>query len=147
MTGGGRETQALTKLIRVARAKTDEVGMRLDTLRATLASNEAALKMLSDSVLEESSAAKAAEIVGFVRLAGYLLGAEQKRAALKETRAQLAAQIGVAESDLKAAWVELKKLEHLAERTRQSGERRRRRHESAENDDVARLGMTARRRR
>ena len=73
--------------------------------------------------------------------------AEQKRAALKETRGQLIEQVDVAETELKAAWAELKKLEHLAERALQSEDRRRLRLEGAEHDDLARMSAAARSRR
>lgn len=147
MTRGGREAQALAKLIRLARARADEVSARLVTLRAALSSNEAALAMLRDCVREESSAAKAAEIVGFVQLAGYLLGAERKRAALELTRGQLIDEIEASQTGLNEAWVELKKLEHLAERARLSDDRSRRRSENAESDELAQLAAAARRRR
>ncbi|MCB2112650.1 MAG: flagellar FliJ family protein [Parvularculaceae bacterium] len=147
MSDGGREAKALAKLIKVAVSKTDEFSARLETLRGALASNETALNMLSENILEEANATKAAETVGFVQLAGYLQGAEQKRAALQETRAQLIGQAQAAETDLKAAWAELKKLEHLAERAVRSQERRRLRLENAENDDLARMSAAARNRR
>jgi len=147
MAGGGREAKALAKLIKVARTKTEEFGARLETLRAAIASNEAALNMLSANVLDEANATKAAETVGFVQLAGYLQGAEQKRSALKETRTQLIEQTEFAETELKAAWIELKKLEYLSERALRSDDRRRLRLEGAENDDLARMSAAARNRR
>ena len=147
MSGEGLEANALLKLIKVARARADEVAVRIEALRAALVANDASLGMLDATVLEESTAARAAEMVGFTQLAGFLVGADKKRAILKETQERLIGEIRSAEADLRAAYCELKKLEHVADRARVHADRRRRRREGADLDDAARLGAIRRRAR
>ena len=134
-----RDAAALSKLIRLARSKMDEGAGRLETLRATLIGVDRAIAVLTGSIAEEADAARAAEIVGFVHLAGYLVGAEAKRAALEATRSKIVAEIDLREDELRRSYAELKKLEHLAGRLRDQTALNRRRRDGREIDDVARL--------
>lgn len=132
-----REALALAKLLKIARLKADETSRRVAQLGAAMSSTDASLRLLAEAVSNEESAAKAAEIVGFAQLAGFLAGAERKRAALEATKRQIAAEIEAARGDLENAYSELKKLEHLVERSRLAAERRDRRAEAVRMDDAA----------
>lgn len=142
-----RDAAALSKLIRLAHSKLDEGAGRLEALRASLAGVDRALAVLTGSIAEEANAARAAEIVGFVHLAGYLVGAEAKRDALEATRRLIVAEIDLRESELRQLYAELKKLEHLAGRLRDQAALNRRRRDGREIDDVARLLAAGRSRR
>lgn len=137
MLANQREAAALAKLIKLARTRSDEASRRVEDLNAAMKRTEDEIRLLVESVHTEESAARAAEIVGFVQLAGFLAGATQKRAALEETKAQLAAEIETAIGELETAHIETKKLEHLIDRARQSVARRRRHAEGAVNDEAA----------
>lgn len=132
-----REALALVKLLKVARMKADETGRRIAELETARLKAEAALRLLDEAVSNEEAAAKAAEIVGFAQLAGFLAGASRKRAALEATRAQVAAEIDVARRALEDAYSEVKKLEHLVERSRLAADRRDRRVEAVQMGDAA----------
>ena len=132
-----REALALVKLLKIARMKADETGRRIAELETARLKTEAALRLLDEAVSNEEAAAKAAEIVGFAQLAGFLAGAARKRAALEATRTQISAEIEAARNDLETSYSEVKKLEHLIERSRLAAERRDRRAEAARMSDAA----------
>lgn len=137
MTGIEREAQALAKLLKVARARTDETSRRIGDLESALAQTNLSLRLLDDAVATEEAAAKAAVVVGFVHLAGYLSGAMQKRATMAATRDSLAVELEMARSDLSEAFSEMKRLELLVERARLAGEKRRRKTETALAEETA----------
>lgn len=132
-----REALALVKLLKIARLKADETSRRIAQLDAAKKKTDASLLLLAEAVSNEESAAKAAEVVGFAELAGFLAGAELKRAALEATKRQIAAETELARGALENAYSELKKLEHLVERSQLAAERRDRRAEAARMDDAA----------
>lgn len=137
MTNHDREAAAIVKLLRVATSKTDDASRRLAALRSAHAGVTQSLRVLADAISGEEEAAKAAEVVGFMQLAGYLAGAAQKRAVLESSAASLAAEIDATEGLLQEAFAETKKLEHLIERARLQTDKRQRRRDAAVLDDVA----------
>ncbi len=137
MKANEREGHALAKLLKVARMNAEKASRRLGDLEAARQQADASLRLLADAISDEEAAAQAAEIVGFAQLAGYLAGAAQKRAALIETGAKIAIETIAAERDLADAYAELKKLEHLVERSQLSLERGRRKTENASIDGAA----------
>lgn len=132
-----REAFALAKLLKIARMNADEASRRIAELEAAHKEAVASLRFLAEAVSNEEAAAKAAEIVGFAQLSGFLAGAARKRSALEATKAQIEREIEAARADLDQTFSEMKKLEHLSERARQIAERRLRRAETRDMDDAA----------
>ncbi len=137
MTNNDRDAAAIVKLLRVAMSKTDDASRRLAALRSAHAGVTHSLGVLADAISGEEEAAKAAEVVGFMQLAGYLAGASQKRAVLESSAASLAAEIEATESLLQETFAETKKLEHLIERARLQTDKLQRRRDAAALDDFA----------
>lgn len=137
MSVNERDAGALLKLLKVARARTDEAGRRIAELQSALGLTEASLQLLADSISSEEAAARAAETVGFFHLSGFLAGAAAKRATLLETRAAIDAELQSARARLADAFSEMKKLEHLADRSRIAAAASRRKRENALLDDAA----------
>lgn len=140
-----KNARAFAKLLKVARAKTDAHAQRLGGLEAALGRTDASLRILSDAVHSEESAARAAAAIGFTLLAGYFEGAAQKRAALIRTKSAITAEIANARGELDAAFSEMKRLEHLVERAKRAAEDGRRKREGAAMDAaaLARCGRAA----
>jgi flagellar export protein FliJ len=136
-----REATALAKLLKIARIRMDDAAVRVAALEASLAQTEGSLRLLADAVAGEEAAAKAAEVVGFAQLAGFLAGAERKRAALEATRAQIRAEIGAARSELEAAFVETCKLDHLVARAQLAAQKYARRAETLALNEAASAGF------
>lgn len=136
-----REAAALAKLLKVARTRMDEAAGRVAALEASLANAEQSLRFLADAVAGEEAAAKAAEIVGFAQLAGFLAGAEQKRSALAATRLLILAEIETARSELEAAFAETSKLDHLVDRAQIAAQKRTRRAETLALNEAAIAGF------
>lgn len=132
-----RESAALEKLLKIARTKTDEAGRRIAALEATREKTAASLRQLAETVSKEEAAARSADIVGLAQLSGFLVGASKKRDALEATKAQIAAEIELARSELSEAYSETQKLEHLVERARLASERRARRTEANDLNEAA----------
>ncbi|MFZ5615803.1 MAG: flagellar export protein FliJ [Pseudomonadota bacterium] len=132
----------MKKLLKVARAKTDEASRRIGDLQSALEQTQRSLRLLEDAVASEEAAMSAAEIVGFVHLAGYLAGAAQKRAAMTATRADLEAELETARTGLSEAFAEMKRLELLIERARLHAEKSRRKAESGRADEAAIMRFT-----
>ncbi|OFX00410.1 MAG: hypothetical protein A3E78_15955 [Alphaproteobacteria bacterium RIFCSPHIGHO2_12_FULL_63_12] len=137
MTINEREGAALLKLLKISRLKADETGRRIANLEAAWVKTDASLKLLADAVSNEEAAARAAEVVGFAQLAGFLTGAARKKATLEATKTQIAAEIESARGDLEDLFIETKKLEHLVDRARLAAQRRDRRVEAASMSDAA----------
>lgn len=137
MTINEREGASVLKLLKISRLKADETGRRIADLEAALVRADASLKLLADAVSDEEAAARAAEIVGFAQLAGFLTGAARKKATLEATKTQIAAEIETARRDLDDLFIETKKLEHLVERARLVDRRRDLRAEAASMSDAA----------
>ena len=137
MSAGEREGAALVKLLRLSRMKADDCGRRIAELETARRNADASLRLLADAVSSEEAAARAAEIVGFAQLAGFLAGAARKRAALEATKTQIDEEIEVARGDLHALYSETRRLEHLVERARLAAERRNRRAEAELMSDAA----------
>lgn len=142
MIGNEREAEALRKLLKVARAKTDEASRRIADLQSALDQTARSVRLLEDAVASEEAAMSAAEIVGFVHLAGYLAGAAQKRAALTATRADLEAELETARTGLGETFAEMKRLELLIERSRLHAEKRKSKAESGRIDETAIIRFT-----
>ncbi len=136
-----REAIALAKLLKIARIRMDDAAAGVAALEASLAQTDGSLRLLADAVAGEEAAAKAAEVVGFAQLAGFLAGAERKRAALEATRAQILAGIAAAQSDLETAFAETSKLDHLAERVRLAAQKHMRRAETLALNEAASAGF------
>jgi flagellar export protein FliJ len=118
MRANRREAAALAKLLKVARTKAEEAGRQTAALEAALSKTDEALHLLAASVSSEEEAARAAELVGFTQLAGFLAGAGIKRSALLETRAEILSELQTARPALAEAFAEMKRLEHLIGRSR-----------------------------
>ncbi len=136
-----REATALAMLLKIARNRMDAAVALIAALEASLAETEASLLLLADAVAGEEAAAKAAEIVGFAQLAGFLAGAERKRAALDATHAQIRTEIEAAQLDLEVAFAEASKLDNLVERTQTAAKKRTRRAESIALNEAAIAGF------
>ncbi len=132
-----REAHALAKLLKLARRNAEEAGLRVATLQSSFAEADASLRLLADAVHDEEAAARAAAVVGFKHLAGFLEGAIRKRAALEETKTRLQAEIETAGRDLDAAYAEMKRFEHLTDRLCERAEDQRRKKELADIDAAA----------
>jgi flagellar FliJ protein len=114
MTGVNRDSQAIAKLVRVARLRAEELSGRIAMLQAAYTDAEDRLKRLDDSVRREEAAAFVD--VSPAHFAGFMEGANQKRMALEQTKASLFREIEQARLDVEDAFAEMKKFEHLAER-------------------------------
>lgn len=114
MTDKLREAMALARLLKIARSKTDETSRRLAFLEASLEHTQETLDLLADAIRSEESAARSAEAVGFLHLAGFLAGAAKKRAALLETRSAIRSEIAAQRALLEEAFGEMKRLDHLS---------------------------------
>ena len=136
-----REATALAMLLKIARNRMDAAAALVAALEASLAETEASLLLLADAVAGEEAAAKAAEIVGFAQLAGFLAGAERKRAALDATRTQIRTEIEAARSDLETAFAEASKLDTLVERAQIAAQKRTKRAESNALNEAAVAGF------
>ena len=134
-----KERETLQKLLKVARARTDEVSARVADLQAARASAEESLLWLDRAVDTESCAAS----VNLVDLARYVGGATEKRKSLKATCAMLDREIAAARDDLAAAFAEMKKFEHLLSLARRTERRLQSKREMAALDDAARLSRPA----
>ena len=141
MNVNDREATALAMLLKIARNRMDAAAALVAALEASLAETEASLRLLADAVAGEEAAAKAAEIVGFAQLAGFLAGAERKRAALDATRAQIRTEIEAARSDLETAFAEASKLDTLVERAQIAAQKRTKRAESNALNEAAVAGF------
>ncbi|NWG92943.1 MAG: hypothetical protein HXY21_10635 [Parvularculaceae bacterium] len=137
MRANPREAAAFAKLLKVSRTRADEAGRRIGDLEAALARTQEALHLLAESVSSEEEAARAAELIGFTQLAGYLAGAAVKRDALLKTRADILTELQKARSALAEAFAEMKRLEHLVERSRLAAAGRKRKVEAAALDHAA----------
>lgn len=131
-----REAAALAKLLKVARTKAEGAGRQMAALEAALARTDEALHLLAESVSNEEEAARAAELVGFTQLAGFLAGAAEKRSALMKTRADILCELQTARPALAEAFAEMKRLEHLVDRSRLAAAGRKRKAESAALDSA-----------
>ncbi len=131
-----REEKAINQLIRVARARADEVQARLAGLETAKASAERSIALLVEAVAaeERNAGAGAPAMLDFAR---YLRGAEEKRRSLEDTRKTLSSQIVALQTDLHDAFAELKKLEHLLEMSERSAAARAQQKEIAEAADIA----------
>lgn len=139
MTAVEREAQVLARLLKTARMQAEDAGRRLGALKIAYAEADDAIRILVDAVHDEESAARAASMVGFAHLAGYLEGSHRKRAALEATKARLSDEIAAAEAALEDAYGGMKRFEHLADRHRALIDARRRRREIADLDEAALL--------
>lgn len=132
-----REAVALAKLLKISRSKSEEASRIVAGLERAREKTLATLKLLEDAVSSEEASARAAEIVGFVHLAGFLTGATAKRAALMETLAKIDVELPAARQDLEAMFAETKKLEHLVDIARAAAEKRDRRRAAGLMDESA----------
>jgi flagellar biosynthesis chaperone FliJ len=138
-------SRALTKLLSLAKTKTDEVSRTIANLEAALVSTEGSLNWLERASKEEA-AGNLGHGVNFADLGRYLEGQEAKRSALKATKTTLIAEIEAARGQQAELYAELKKLEHLISVSRQAGKRRMAKNELAALDDAARSRAIAGRR-
>ncbi len=147
MMANEREALALAKLLKIARMNTDENSRRIAVLVEAQKKADASLRLLAEAVSNEEAAAKAAEVVGFSQLAGFLAGAIQKRTALEATKSQIEGEIAAARVDLEASFSEAKKLEHLVDRTRLYAQKLGRRLDADKMNDAAIARFVRRRER
>ncbi|MEX0644735.1 MAG: hypothetical protein WD076_05455 [Parvularculaceae bacterium] len=135
MKGPDREERALAQLVKVARAKIDELSARLADLETAKASAESSLDWLDQAVRTEEAAARrtAAAPLDFMR---YLAGADAKRKSLQSTRDTLAEEIGSIREALNEAFAEAKKLEHLFSINRKGLAAREQKTQAASADDL-----------
>jgi flagellar biosynthesis chaperone FliJ len=112
MKGTDREERALAQLLKVAKARGEDLQKHLAGLEAARAGAENSLHSLAEHVRTEERGA--ASTLDFGR---FLKGAEEKRKALEATRSTLASEIASARETLLEAFAETKKLEHLLEIT------------------------------
>jgi flagellar export protein FliJ len=132
-----REAIALARLLKISRAKSEEASLIVTGLERAREKALAALKLLDDAVSSEEASARAAEIVGFVHLAGFLAGSHVKRAVLTQTLAKIDAELPAARQDVEAMFAETKKLEHLVDMARTAAEKRDRRRAAGLMDESA----------
>jgi len=137
MTEDDRRALTMSKLLRIARQRTDETVRRVAELEAAIEATKSSLQRLAASVAAEEASARTADAAGFAQLSGFLAGAAKKRAALEATNRQLASEIDRAKSELEDCFAEMKKLEHLIARARSAERTRRRRGEAASIDESA----------
>jgi len=142
-----REAVALARLLKVSRSKSEEASRLVSGLERAREKTIASLKLLEDAVSSEEASARAAEVVGFIHLAGFLAGAAAKRATLGGTLAKIDAELPEARLDLEAMFAETKKLEHLVDMARAASEKRDRRRAAGLMDEsaIARHVRTSRR--
>lgn len=134
MKANDREAAALAKLLKVSRSRAEEAGRRAAELEYAREKTAESLRLLADAISSEEAAAHAAEIVGFVHLAGFLAGASAKRDALRLTLQKIDEELAAARSDLEATYAETRKFEHVVEIARTAADKRlRRRNEAAVN--------------
>lgn len=114
-----RQERALSRLLKVARLRADDLRGRLAKLEATKISAEASIASLAAAVSAEErvGVGGAAALIDFGR---FLHGADEKRRALEGTRETLTAQIASVRADLHDAFAEIKKLEHVTETGRRA---------------------------
>lgn len=135
-----RVDRSLSQLMRIARQRAEGLQARLSDVEAAQESAAASLAWLERAVRTEELSAQSSDH-GVVEFARFLEGAQDKRSALKATCEMLESEAAAARRDLEAAFIELKKLDHLLSvqsRAQASGSRKREVRASDEGADGAR---------
>ena len=114
MRGSRSEVDALSKLLKIARQRCDEVGARIADAETAHASAQTQLDWFDSAIKSEETQID----VNFADLARYLGRASEKRIVLNETVETLQAEIDALRAELRKAFVEQRKLEHLLDLSR-----------------------------
>ena len=121
----------LEKLLRIARAEADALRADLADIERARVAAEAGLEALEKDIREESVRADGADFARFID------GARERRRNLTATVFSLRDAEAAARANLEAAFVELKKLDHLLESERTVAARGKRRADARKMDDIA----------
>lgn len=130
--------RGLLKLLSVARRTAEGARLTLAERQKALARAEEALAGLEAAIRTEETVALGRTEIGFRDLAGYLAGAEAKRAALIATCRALEGEISVAREAITAAEIERRKLDHLTDLAAEALRKKRDKREVARLDDAGR---------
>jgi len=107
-----REDRALAQLLRVARLRTDELGVQLAQLHEAKRAAETSIEWLDRAVAAEERGG-GADPEALRQFQRYLDGAELKRRALAGTRDRLGSEIETISASLAEAAIEVRKFERL----------------------------------
>lgn len=129
-----KSIENLTKLMRVAKQKTEEISTLIADLEAAKVSAGTSLDWLEQAIKTEERRPG----VNLVDLARYMEGATQKRTALAATQDTLKSEIEIAKKDLSDSFAAMKKLEHLVSVARRADQKRRVRREATVSDGALR---------
>jgi len=130
-----KSIENLSKLLRMAKQKTEEIAAHIADLEAAKASALTSLDWLEQAVRAEERQ----DHVNLVDLARYMEGATRKRATLAQTQKTLELEIESTKINLSSAFSEMKKLEHLLGAARRADQKRRTRREQDRVDDMVRV--------
>ena len=133
MTDDQRMLANLEKLLRLANADADALRIDLADVERARRSTEASLQGMEDTVRREQEMMKDA---GVVDLAAYLEGMRERRLNLQTTLMTLSEAEEATRDRLEAAFVEIKKLEHVIDLNKLAAKKARGRQEVRAADDL-----------
>lgn len=130
MTEEAKESTALRRLLKIARAQADVAAGRIVDLTHAIEASTAALDRLDANAARETAASP-------IGPGDFLTAALSKRSAIEATRRRLENELAAAREHAADAYAEMKKFEFMVEATAERARRRRVNAALREMDDAA----------